>query len=165
MSHGHILLKAQQTRLGYFHDYVFGTLLIALAVFVSWHYSWALGGTLSIALTTVACIMLLHVEIAIRSHTLEVETDKVLLSEGIFTRTHVAAAFQNISDLHTHQDFHERIMGFGTLQINTSGGRHSLEFHKLRHPQKMRNYLLELAHQHAMRVSGGNNEPINAHHA
>jgi len=151
-------LKLRQTRLGHLHHYLFGFLLIVVAVVV-WamlQYPWI--AYVAAAIAFLGALTLGKAELHVRSHTLTVHHDKILVSEGILSKSESSAAFHNISDFATHQKLHERILGYGTLKINTSGGQHELEFEKLRKPHRVRDLLLELAHHHTVKVSSGSSE-------
>lgn len=148
--------KIKQTRMGYAHDYFVAVLLIAGALAIYVYKPVAFLDYIAAGLACIAAFLIIVVELHVLSHVLTIDHDKVLLSHGILARSHSSAAFQNVADFHTHQNIHERVLGYGTLTINTSGGKQPLEFHKVKHPHKVCDALLKLAHKH--HVTGGTHE-------
>ena len=150
--------KIKQTRMGYLHDYVVAFFLVVGAVALFIIQSAEFINVIIWSLLVLALFLVLVVELHVKSPTLLVDHDKVLLAHGILSRSESSAAFQNIADFHTHQTVHERMFGYGTLTINTSGGKQPLEFHKVKHPHKVCDALLKLAHTHTMNVKGGSHD-------
>ncbi len=138
-------INLKQTRIGYLHDYVAAIVFAGLGVFLYIQLSWIL---LPIILGSLAIVFLFIIELHVWSHTLTIDQDKVLITAGILARSHSSTPFHNISDFHTHQGLWERIMGYGTLSITTSGGHNPLEFHKLRKVHQHRDALLHLVQHH-----------------
>ena len=158
-SGGHPLpWRIKQTRMGYLHDYVVAFFLLVGAIVLFVFQPITFINYVIIGLIGLAVFLILMVELHITSSTLVIDHDKVLLSHGIMSRSESSAAFQNVADFHTHQNIHERMFGYGTLTINTSGGKQPLEFHKVKHPHKVCDALLKLAHTHTMNVKGGSHD-------
>jgi uncharacterized membrane protein YdbT with pleckstrin-like domain len=138
-------LRLKQTRRGYLHDYVAALVFASLGVFLYVQLSWTL---IPAILGGLAVIFLLIIELHVASHTLTMDHDKLLITQGILARSHSSTPFHNIADFHTHQGLWERIMGYGTLSITTSGGHEPLEFHKLSKLHQHRDALLHLVQHH-----------------
>jgi uncharacterized membrane protein YdbT with pleckstrin-like domain len=138
-------LHLKQTRIGYLHDYVAAIVFAGLAVFLYAQLSWTL---LPLILVGLTLLFFAIIELHVWSHTLTIDNDKVLITEGIFSRSHSSTPFHNIADFHTHQGLWERIMGYGTLSITTSGGHEPMEFNKLRKVHQHRDALLHLVQNH-----------------
>lgn len=148
-------IKVKQTRWGYLHYYTHGVfwggLGIGLMIWLAGTWWWFAG----IIPAVVGLKMLGIVEIKTRAHTMTIHRDKITISYGAMSRSHKTAPFHNISDLHTHQTFKQRLFGYGTLQITTQGGQDEIDFYKLKDPHSYRDFLLDLAHDHTVRMSSG----------
>ncbi|MBI4150628.1 PH domain-containing protein [Candidatus Woesearchaeota archaeon] len=138
-------IHLKQTRIGYLHDYVAAVVFAGLGIFLFMQLHWTL---LPMILGSFAILFFVIIELHVGSSTLTIDHDKVLISEGILARSHSSTPFHNISDFHTHQGLWERIMGYGTLSITTSGGNEPMEFHKLKRVHQHRDALLHLVQHH-----------------
>ena len=138
----------RQSRMGYLHDYVVALLLIAGATALYVFQPLAFLNYVALGLGIIALFLLIIVELHVMSHTLTIDEEKVRITHGVLARSNRSAAFHNVTDFHSHQTFHERLLGYGTLEISTSGSTEPLEFHKVRHPHKVCDVLLHLSKQH-----------------
>lgn len=141
-------LKIKQTRRGYLHDYVVAGLLLVGAGVLYYAQPVALLNYVAVGLVVLALFLLAVVELHVVSHTLTIDEEKVHIAHGILARSHRSAAFHNVTDFHSHQNLHERLLGYGTLEINTAGSTEALEFHKIKHPHRVCEVLLRLSKQH-----------------
>ncbi len=90
--------------------------------------------------------LLLHVEAAVRYNTIVVEQYTILLRKGIWSREHASASFDKIIDFRVYQNIGERILGYGTLFVNTAS-EHDLYLSGVRYPQQVKEMLMALEHK------------------
>ncbi len=138
-------ITLKQTRRGYLHDYVVAFMLAGVSIYLAIAFNWV---WIPIIIAALALIAVLLVELHVFNHTLHIDHEKVLITSGVFSRANNSSPFHNLTDFNTEQTFWERIMGYGTLSINTAGGHHPLEFHKLKNPNAIREALLKQIQKH-----------------
>lgn len=157
-------IKVKQSRLGYMKWYTHGVFWLGLGIALMTFFwgSWILW--IGVLPVIVGLKMFVIVELKSRTHTMTIYEDKITLSNGAMSKSHKTAPFHNISDLHTHQTFKQRMLGYGTLNITTQGGQDEINFHNLRDPHEYNDFLLDLAYKHTVKMSSGEVAPKKGGH-
>lgn len=132
----------KQSRISYLFYYLITFGFLFLALFVKWNRIFRIGCFILFFL------FLLYFEILIRRNQLVVDNKKAVIRVGIFNILTKSVPLHMISDMRIKQNFLQRILRYGTLEINTGGGEfYELKIEKLRHPVKVQENIEERLHR------------------
>lgn len=92
-----------------------------------------------------ALLLVYTVEITRVRSLYKITPTQVVVENGIFKKTRKAVFFDNIVDVNFKQGYFQRLMGYGTIEIGSSGGRSHEECELIfRHVKRPKFFVIEL---------------------
>jgi len=122
--------------------------LIAIALAI---VAFQLGGIFQLPLIIIASLFLITAEVIRFVNVIVVDRNKIVISSGIFSTHTISVYYDDITDIAVHQNLWERILGIGSISVNTPGhSEYELTEHNLSSPAKIREFIEKLEHSHAL---------------
>ncbi|MGV8142000.1 MAG: PH domain-containing protein [Candidatus Woesearchaeota archaeon] len=126
-----VILQFRPSRKSFLWEYLLFTLIIFISfgfLFTKFFEGLKNENILAIALTilfyiflAISIILLIKAEYKIWSKAYAITSDRIMISEGIFTETFKSCVYSKITDIGLKQSLFDKIMNTGTIGIDTAG--------------------------------------------
>jgi uncharacterized membrane protein YdbT with pleckstrin-like domain len=102
------------------------------------HPFWFIGCVILIAAFGAGILLLLYWYIHTRQTTLTVSQHELLYERGILSKDRTSVSLKHIRAVHVTQDFLNRILGVGTIQVSTAGDQPEFTIKDMPDPGEIR---------------------------
>ena len=138
MSQEKYLFTICKSRKAYLTEY-FCVVILLLITIISWVKQFPIEKRMIQIIFILGIIILIYIEISRLSHRCKINNSKIVLINGLIMISKNNLFLSSLTDVDTHQNHFQRLLGYGNIHFKSASGTSTLEIKDINHPEQLVN--------------------------